>query len=182
MKTLYRKYRIMRILFWTLLVVLLLIVFVTLFIRIYPSFGGRPSKADREDYQKRAAGYFDGVRFRYPAEWEISGVAEDVRASSKGTSPKEELPVEKPDFTTAKPDDVTVTWFGHSSVLIQMHGEIILIDPVFSKRSSPVQWVGPSRFTEPSVALEDLPRIDAVLISHDHYDHLDMDTDRKSVV
>lgn len=59
-----------------------------------------------------------------------------------------------------------------------MHGKNILIDPVFSTRSSPFSRIGPQRFTEPSVTINDLPNIDAVLITHDHYDHLDMTTIR----
>ncbi len=57
-----------------------------------------------------------------------------------------------------------------------MHGLNILSDPMFSERSSPFQWVGPRRFTSPSVSMDELPHIDAVLLSHDHYDHLDRRT------
>ncbi|MBR1383531.1 MAG: MBL fold metallo-hydrolase, partial [Ruminococcus sp.] len=103
-------------------------------------------------------------------------ITEDKRVSKKDTSPKDKLPVETPDFTMASDDHVVITWLGHSSSLIQMHGKNILVDPVFAKRSSPFQWVGPARFTEPSITVDDLPEIDAVLITHDHYDHLDMDT------
>lgn len=67
-----------------------------------------------------------------------------------------------------------VTWFGHSTVLIQIDGKNILIDPVFSARTSPVQYAGTKAFpgTMP-YTIEDLPEIDLVLLSHDHYDHLD---------
>ena len=57
-----------------------------------------------------------------------------------------------------------------------MDGKNILVDPIFSKRASPVQWAGPARFSEPSVTVDELPAIDAVLITHDHYDHLDRAT------
>ena len=65
-----------------------------------------------------------------------------------------------------------VTWFGHSSSLLEIDGVRILIDPVWDERAAPTQWAGPKRFFAPPLALEDLPPIDAVLISHDHYDHL----------
>ena len=65
-----------------------------------------------------------------------------------------------------------ITWFGHSSSLVELDGVRILIDPVWDERAAPTQWVGPKRFFPPPLALEDLPPIDAVLISHDHYDHL----------
>ncbi|MGM0563526.1 MAG: MBL fold metallo-hydrolase [Pseudomonadota bacterium] len=71
-----------------------------------------------------------------------------------------------------------LTWIGHATFLIQHGGLHLLTDPVFSKRASPSQAVGPKRTTPPGVALAALPRIDAVLISHDHYDHLDRDSVR----
>ena len=70
-------------------------------------------------------------------------------------------------------DDVglTVTWIGHSSFLIQSHGVSVLTDPIWSKRASPVQFAGPRRHTPPGMLFKKLPSIDAVFISHDHYDH-----------
>src|SRR3546814_1116659 len=65
---------------------------------------------------------------------------------------------------------------GHATVLIQAAGCNILTDPVWSDRASPVAFAGPRRVTAPGVAFEDLPRIDAVLVSHCHYDHLDLGT------
>jgi L-ascorbate metabolism protein UlaG (beta-lactamase superfamily) len=65
-----------------------------------------------------------------------------------------------------------VTWFGHSSMLLEIDGVRILIDPVWEERASPFQWFGPQRFFAPTMALEQMPELDAVLISHDHYDHL----------
>jgi L-ascorbate metabolism protein UlaG (beta-lactamase superfamily) len=65
-----------------------------------------------------------------------------------------------------------VTWMGHSSTLIEIDGMRILIDPVWDQRAAPVQWAGPKRFFEAPLKLEDLPPIDVILLSHDHYDHL----------
>jgi L-ascorbate metabolism protein UlaG (beta-lactamase superfamily) len=65
-----------------------------------------------------------------------------------------------------------ITWFGHSASLVEIDGVRILIDPVWDERAAPTTWAGPKRFFAPTLALEDLPPIDAVLISHDHYDHL----------
>jgi L-ascorbate metabolism protein UlaG (beta-lactamase superfamily) len=69
-----------------------------------------------------------------------------------------------------------VTWLGHSTVLIEIDGYRVLTDPVWGPRSSPVSFAGPSRFHAPPLALDDLPALDAVVISHDHYDHLDYPT------
>ena len=66
-----------------------------------------------------------------------------------------------------------VTWIGHATLLVQAGGANILTDPIFSARASPLDFIGPKRHVEPGIALADLPHIDAVLISHNHYDHLD---------
>lgn len=66
-----------------------------------------------------------------------------------------------------------ITWFGHSSLLMEIDGFRLLLDPVWSHRASPIQFAGPERFFPPTIALSDLPPLDAVLVSHDHYDHLD---------
>jgi len=73
----------------------------------------------------------------------------------------------------------TATWIGHVTLLLQMKGYNILTDPHFSERASPVQWAGPKRVVPPGLALEDLPPIDIVVVSHDHYDSLDEQTTKK---
>ncbi len=70
----------------------------------------------------------------------------------------------------------TVTWIGQSTVLIQIEGTNILTDPVWASRIGPVRWAGEPRLSEPGIALDRLPPIDLVLISHNHYDHLDEST------
>lgn len=67
-----------------------------------------------------------------------------------------------------------VTWIGHASMLVQNSGINVLTDPIFSERASPLQWIGPQRVRPPGIALRDLPHIDVVVISHNHYDHLDL--------
>jgi L-ascorbate metabolism protein UlaG (beta-lactamase superfamily) len=71
-----------------------------------------------------------------------------------------------------------VTWLGHSTTLVEIDGAAVLTDPMWSERASPSRWFGPKRFHAPPLPLEALPRIDAVVISHEHYDHLDMATVR----
>ena len=72
-----------------------------------------------------------------------------------------------------------VTWMGHSSLLVEIDGVRVLIDPVWDERASPMRWAGPKRFFAAPVRLEDLPKVDVVLVSHDHYDHLGEDTIRR---
>jgi L-ascorbate metabolism protein UlaG (beta-lactamase superfamily) len=64
---------------------------------------------------------------------------------------------------------------GHSTLLMKLSGKLWLTDPVFSERASPMQWMGPKRFHAPPISIEDLPEIEGVILSHDHYDHLDHD-------
>jgi N-acyl-phosphatidylethanolamine-hydrolysing phospholipase D len=73
----------------------------------------------------------------------------------------------------------TVTWVGHSTLIVQIEHTTFLTDPTWSKTASPFSWIGPRRFVEPGVALDALPPIDFVLISHNHYDHLDLGTLRE---
>jgi N-acyl-phosphatidylethanolamine-hydrolysing phospholipase D len=70
----------------------------------------------------------------------------------------------------------TVTWIGHATLLVQVEHVTFLTDPIWSNRPSPVPLVGPRRYVEPGLKIEDLPPIDFVLISHNHYDHLDLPT------
>lgn len=82
-------------------------------------------------------------------------------------------------FLRENREHFTVTWIGHSTTLIQIGGCNILTDPIFSERCSPVSWSGPKRHLPPSPQFDHLPRIDFVLLSHDHYDHLDKPTIKK---
>ncbi|WP_232293356.1 MBL fold metallo-hydrolase [Stigmatella aurantiaca] len=92
------------------------------------------------------------------------------------TQPLSPVAVGRQQFETPPATGLRVTWLGHSSMLIELDGHRILTDPMWSERASPLTWVGPRRWYAPPVALKDLPSIDAVVISHDHYDHLDHGT------
>ena len=100
-------------------------------------------------------------------------------AKAPSTEPDAPVPVVTSDaaaFATPPGSGLRVTWFGHSSALIEIDGKNVLIDPLWSERASPVTWAGPKRWYPPPVALSDLPEVDVVVISHDHYDHLDYPT------
>ncbi len=94
-------------------------------------------------------------------------------------TPSPELQFESTDTTVYQDLPVSglrVTWLGHSTFLLEIDGKRILVDPHWSERASPFSFLGAKRFYPSPLAIEDLPPIDAVLISHDHYDHLDMET------
>lgn len=88
--------------------------------------------------------------------------------------PSSPLPIEDPREAWTRPCDtgLRATWLGHSTVLLEIDGRRVLTDPVFGERASPVSFAGPRRFHPVPVALDALPPIDAVLLSHDHFDHL----------
>lgn len=97
-------------------------------------------------------------------------------AISPDAEPHQPVPVHQVDpalFAQAPTSGLRLTWFGHSTMLIEIDGLRVLTDPVWSERISPVTWAGPRRWYPPLIALDQLPSIDVVLISHDHYDHLD---------
>jgi N-acyl-phosphatidylethanolamine-hydrolysing phospholipase D len=93
-----------------------------------------------------------------------------VKTPLRGT-----FPISTPEisYPRASDTDFTATWIGHSTVLLQFGGLNILTDPIFSQRSSPVQWTGPRRVMDPALPIDKLPPVDIVLLSHNHYDHLD---------
>jgi L-ascorbate metabolism protein UlaG (beta-lactamase superfamily) len=82
------------------------------------------------------------------------------------------FPVDLKRLNSLPPETLRVTWLGHSCLIIEIDGKRILTDPVF-RRASPVQFMGPKRFFPSPIAIDDLPPLDAIIISHDHYDHLD---------
>ncbi|AXW64500.1 hydrolase (plasmid) [Ralstonia solanacearum] len=129
-----------------------------------------------------AASGTDG-RFRNPISKPRTGFREGVRLmwaflnKPANTVPDQPVPTHAltRDALLGAPDR-TLFRLGHSTVLLKLRGVFWLTDPVFSERASPVQWLGPKRFHPPPIALADLPDIEAVILSHDHYDHLDRET------
>jgi L-ascorbate metabolism protein UlaG (beta-lactamase superfamily) len=122
--------------------------------------------------------HFDGTRFFNPGEPDTDRSLRDVlqwRRSVPDNPWPDAVPV-TPVVPDARVDSLRVTMIGHATVLIQIAGLNLLTDPVWSDRASPVGFAGPKRVTVPGVRIEDLPPIDAILLSHSHYDHLDVAT------
>jgi L-ascorbate metabolism protein UlaG (beta-lactamase superfamily) len=127
--------------------------------------------------------HFDGKRFYNPDAPQVGGFVDLLRWQLT------RRPERTPDFisdvepSTPPPrvegGGLRTTLVNHSTVLLQQHGFNILTDPIWSERASPVSWAGPRRRRRPGVAFENLPSVDAVLISHNHYDHLDLPTLRR---
>lgn len=135
------------------------------------SFGGNSY------YSGPVSDHFDGTIFFNPEgvpPGNLSDLLKWQMGGGKAEWPKSRISP----YAGAKPesyvDDLRLTMVGHASILIQVDGINILTDPVFSDRASPVRFAGPRRVTAPGIALEDLPPIDLVLLTHNHYDHMDL--------
>ncbi|MBL4683885.1 MAG: MBL fold metallo-hydrolase [Nannocystaceae bacterium] len=100
----------------------------------------------------------------------------DASPDGSPDSPLPLIDIDPQMFDTPPPTGLRVTWFGHSTMLLEIDGKRVLTDPVWGERTAPWSWLGPQRWYTPRLALEDLPSLDAVVISHDHYDHLDYPT------
>jgi N-acyl-phosphatidylethanolamine-hydrolysing phospholipase D len=115
-------------------------------------------------------GYFNYLKMRY-----FSGVKYPDYQKNANKVPTVNADLEQ----IHHPHSAQVTWIGHATVLVQYAGKALLTDPVFSDRASPVDFLGPRRVHSPALAIEDLPKIDYVVISHNHYDHLDRQSVRR---
>ena len=165
--------------------VLIVVIATVIFLNTAPQIGAK-AEGDRLMRMKESVNY-NGERFvnsvKTSMDMSVSDMATsiyEVLKGGKGREPRDTIPTEN--FSVAnvggiKDSSIRFTWFGHSSFLIQINGTNILIDPVFSERASMFNFAGPKRFPYSSYQnIDSLPQIDAVLISHDHYDHLDYKT------
>ena len=132
-------------------------------------------------YSGSRSDHFDGKKFINPAGVQAKGLKEVFmwminRKRGEWNENKTESYGRRP--LSREKETIRITFVNHSTFLIQVDGLNILTDPIWSKRTSPFTWAGPKRMRLPGLKFEDLPRIDAVLISHNHYDHLDLPTMR----
>ena len=165
---------------WAGIVLLFIVIAAGLTVTILPRF------LDRIYYRGPVSGHFDGERFFNPDGRIEAGVPSGGSRFAffwNALTRRDGRP-EWPDSVAVSPsippervkgDRMVATWIGHATVLIQTQGLNILTDPVWSVRTGPFGR-GPKRVTAPGVQFDDLPRIDAILLSHNHYDHLDLPT------
>jgi L-ascorbate metabolism protein UlaG (beta-lactamase superfamily) len=147
------------------------------YIASVPAFG-KHAEGERQRRIEESPHWRDG-RFRTeePMWSNLWGSLRRGLAPSPTSAPSVDVPrvVSRGELLRPLPTSgLRITWFGHSSTLIEIDEVRVLTDPIWSERASPVDWAGPKRWYEPVLPLADLPKLDAVLVSHDHYDHLDM--------
>lgn len=169
------------------IILLIFILSVIIFVKVAPQLGAR-SKGESLKKTEQSRNYHNG-KFQNLVKTPMSGentsiLKNGLKFLKKGDEREPKTIVEtirfnKNDFLRAD-TGITISWFGHSSLIININGTIILTDPVFSEIASPVSFMGVKRFKYTNqFEVEDMPQIDVVLISHDHYDHLDYKTIKK---
>ncbi len=160
-----------------LIIVVGLIIVLSLFINYYPSFGGKIT-GDKLQQLKQSKNFSKG-KFNNPTttvmdtriKTSISIMRDFIKGNPK-SRPEQPIEIDKLQLHL-NDEKVKITWFGHSTLMIEIEGKILFLDPMLGKSPSPVPF-GNRRFSNSlPIELEDLPMIDAVIISHDHYDHLD---------
>lgn len=151
---------------------------IILFITLHPTFGASPSKQDRESY--RNFNHYQNGKFvnQNPTDMKmdlsaILSLMNDSLTGKAERSPSNPIPISL-NWDKIHSNKDSLTWFGHSTMLLTLDKKKILIDPMFGPTPSPVSFVGSKRYSEDLLyVIEKLPPIDVVLITHDHYDHLD---------
>ncbi len=141
---------------------------------------GQRAQGERRGRVESSPQWGDGVFENPQPLWNDAwGTIKGIFTASSEGSPLHPLTFESVDrsrFATPPASGMRVTWLGHSTLLLEIDGHRILTDPVWGERSSPLSWLGPARWYPPPLPLDQLPKLDAVVISHDHYDHLDYPT------
>jgi L-ascorbate metabolism protein UlaG (beta-lactamase superfamily) len=134
--------------------------------------------ANNRYYRGPVSGHFDGTRFFNPDHPDTDRRLRDMLrwrfVEQRAMWPNSVAVTQA--IPDARVDGLRVTMVGHATVLIQAAGRNYLVDPVWSERASPYTWAGPRRVTAPGIAFEHLPPVDVVLLTHNHYDHLDIAT------
>jgi L-ascorbate metabolism protein UlaG (beta-lactamase superfamily) len=142
---------------------------------------GAAAKGTRLEQMQTSPQYKDGV-FINPLPERPLPFWSTLWAWAKGVPnehPEEPLPVVKrsaDEYILAPRSGLRITWLGHSTSMVEIDGHRLLLDPIWAERASPFSTMGPKRFHAPPLSLGELPELDAVVISHDHYDHLDRQT------
>ncbi|WP_139926341.1 MBL fold metallo-hydrolase [Hymenobacter sp. DG01] len=159
----------------------------TVFLKTSPQFGGVPTKAQQRAYAQsghmqdgKFVNLLPTAQFTDGGPWVMLWRSLTEKAPIKDPAgPLPMRPLDSLSITRTPAEQVRVTWFGHSASLVEIGGQKVLLDPMLSIKMGPVSWVTPKRYNQQvSISAEQLPAIDAVLISHDHYDHLDYETIR----
>lgn len=154
--------------------VIIILLSATAFLNLSPQVGGDPGSYDSPNYYD---GKFNNLNETSVSTGSFFGTLLDYMVGDDDRDPNVVLPTKKFQNMSLNESDVSITWFGHSTILIQSHNTTILMDPILGDGELDPLIFGPSPFAyQHTYGIEDLPQVDYVFISHDHYDHLDMGT------
>ena len=166
-------------------VIILIVIASTLFLNISPQFGKSASKQQKEFYalsENFHNGKFTNQHLS-PMNVNYWKIIKELTKKAPNRNPNKDIQVQKIDslkIENHNTETTQLTWFGHSAFLLEMNGKKILIDPMLGKVPAPHPLLGQKRYSkELPIEIEKLPFIDAVILSHDHYDHLDYETIQK---
>jgi len=168
---------------WIAGTVVIVVIVSALVLKLLPTFGGTANAALLQKMQA-SSHYVEGAFVNVVAQsgggfgerWQM---LQEQFGGEQIRVPQAVIPVvplRPASLQTPPQPGMRAVWIGHAGVMVEIDGLRVMVDPVFSERASPFSFVGPQRFHPTPIALQDLPSIDAVMISHDHYDHLDMKT------
>lgn len=156
-------------------VLLALVVFglIVAFLRFYPAVGRLPDQ-DRKDLYKKTT-HYEGGQFQNIGDFTLR-TGDQGETSDRVKPARTVSAVKNADLSRGTPGSFSLVWYGHSSTLVQMGNQTVFLDPVLSVRASPLTFAGPKRFSELAVSASQVPALDVVFLSHDHYDHMDYRT------
>lgn len=150
-----------------------------MFVKLHPVFGGTPS-IEQQDVYKNYDHYVDGKFVnQVPASMHMSfsdnvSMLKEFVSGDQNRTPAKLVPVSEMNWNKIYSEKDSVTWLGHSAFLVSIDHKKILVDPMLGQVASPVSFIGSKRYTGSLLPIiDEMPAIDAVLITHDHYDHLD---------
>ena len=172
---------------WIIIVAVLvsLVIFTRAFTSFAPQFGAA-AKGDRLLRMQKSANFKNGIFQNLELtpmsgpESSALGTMGEFMKKHEGRVPKSEIPFQKinpQNIGNAAKNDLKVTWIGHSTLLIEIAGKVFLTDPVFRKTVSPMMIFGPKSYQKQTpISVDEIPNLDAIILSHDHYDHMDYKT------
>ncbi|WP_246944248.1 MBL fold metallo-hydrolase [Bacillus pinisoli] len=168
-----------------LLFLFVLIVTLAMLSYLHPVFGGNPNSEQKELYSKFDNHVNGKFVNQVPTKMamnvsDIFSMMKDSLSGANDRTPAGQLPVTQIDWNKIKSEEDSLTWFGHSAFLLSLDNKKMLVDPMLGRVASPFSFVGSKRYSEDMLyIIDEMPAIDAVFITHDHYDHLDYPSIRK---